>query len=283
VTRVGIAGATGFIGRHLVAALTSRGDSVVTGSLRDPAAAAAAICDCDVVVNLAGEPIAQRWTAGAKARLRESRVDATRTLLERFSMLQDRPAAYISASAIGYYPPSETATYAEESEPGTDFLGELCAAWEREALKAAAIGMRVSIVRTGIVLGKDGGALTKMLPAFRFGLGGVIGSGKQWMSWIHIDDVAGIYLAAIDGATGVFNATAPQPVTNAEFTRALGRALQRPTFLPVPTPALRLMLGEGADMLLSGARVLPTNMLASGYRFRFTTLDDALRDLMQER
>jgi uncharacterized protein len=278
--RVGVAGASGFIGRHLVRALAVRGNSVITASLRDPNDAANVLRGCDVVVNLAGEPIAQRWTAAAKDRMRRSRVDQPRILLNRLAAFGDRPSAYISASAIGYYPPSETAIYTEESDPGTDFLGQLCVAWEHEAQGAAAAGMRVSIVRTGVVLGTDGGALAKMLPAFRFGLGGVIGSGKQWISWIHIDDVVGIYLSAIDGVAGTLNATAPLPASNADFTRALGRAVHRPTFLPTPTLALRLMLGEGAGVLLKGARVLPKTTLESGYVFRFSAIDDALRDLL---
>lgn len=278
--KIGIAGASGLIGTHLAAVLTSRGDTVVTASLRDAAAAAAALAECDAVVNLAGEPIAQRWTPAAKARMRTSRVDAPHTFIDALSALARRPQAYISASATGYYAPSETATYNESSTPGADFLGELCVAWEREANRAADIGMRVAIVRTGIALATDGGALAKMLPPFRLGLGGIIGNGRQWLSWIHIDDVVGIYLHAIDGAHGVFNATAPHPVTNAEFTRALGAVLHRPTLFPVPTIALRLMLGEGADVLLTGQRVVPERTLAEGYRFAYAELEPALRNLL---
>jgi uncharacterized protein len=278
--RVGIIGASGFIGRHLGGALAARGDTVIGASLRDAEDAANVLRGCDAVVNLAGEPIAQRWTAAAKERMRCSRIDQPRVFLNRLAAFEDRPSAYISASAIGYYPPSETATYTEESDPGTDFLAQLCVEWEHEARGAAATGMRVSIVRTGVVLGTDGGALAKMLPAFRFGVGGAIGNGKQWISWIHIDDVVGIYLSAIDGVAGTFNATAPQPVTNADFTRALGRAVHRPTFFPTPTFALRLMLGEGANVLLTGVRVLPESTLESGYVFRFGAIDDALRDLL---
>ncbi|HTU71180.1 MAG TPA: TIGR01777 family oxidoreductase [Candidatus Baltobacteraceae bacterium] len=278
--RVGLIGGTGFIGRHLQAALRARGDDVVLASLREPDTSAVAVRSCDALVNLAGEPIAQRWTAAAKERMRASRVDAPRALLDALARDAHHPPAYISASAIGYYPPSESATYTEASNHGNDFLGELCAAWEREAHRAAELGMRVAIVRTGVVLGVDGGALGMMLPAFRFGFGGVIGDGRQWVSWVHVDDVVGIYLHALDGAEGTFNATAPQPVTNAQLTHALGRALHRPTVLPTPTFALRAILGEGADILLSGARVLPEHTIASGYRFAFTGLDSALRDLL---
>ncbi len=278
--RVGLVGASGFIGRHLRAALVARGDEVVPASLRNPTAAANAVRTCDAVINLAGEPIAQRWTPVAKERLRSSRAGATRALLDALASDNRRPAAYISASAIGYYPPSETQTYTEDSPAGLDFLAELCAAWELEARRAPELGMRLAIVRTGVALGADGGALAKMLPPFRLGLGGVVGSGKQWISWIHIDDVVGIYCMALDGASGTFNATAPHPVTNAEFTQALGTTLHRPAVFTVPSFALRMMLGEGAGILLTGARVLPQHTLESGYMFRFTAVEDALRNLL---
>ena len=278
--RVGLVGASGFIGKHLRAVLTGRGDEVVLASLRDPTAAAELVRSCDTVVNLAGEPIAQRWTRKAKDRMRDSRVEGTRSLLDALAREGPRPSAYISASAIGYYPPSETATYTEADAHGDDFLGELCAAWEREAERAATLGMRVAVIRTGVALGTDGGALMKMLPSFHLGFAGVIGSGNQWVSWVHIDDVTGIYCMAIDGASGTFNATAPQPVTNYEFTKTLATVLHRPVFAKVPSMALRVMLGEGADVLLTGARVLPQYTLEAGYMFRFTNLDNALRDLL---
>jgi uncharacterized protein len=278
--RVGLVGASGFIGKHLRAVLTGRGDEVVPASLRDPRGAAEAIRSCDAVVNLAGEPIAQRWTRAAKDRMRASRIEGTRALIDALARGGSRPKAYISASAVGYYPPSETATYTEASPHGDDFLGQLCAAWESEAERAAALDMRVAIVRTGITLATDGGALMRMLPSFHLGFAGVIGSGRQWLSWVHIDDVTGIYCMAIDGASGTFNATAPQPVTNYDFTKTLATVLHRPVFAKVPSIALRVMLGEGADVLLTGARVLPQHTLEAGYMFRFTMLDDALRDLL---
>lgn len=278
--RIGLIGASGFIGRHLHAALLARGDEVVVASLRNPQAAAQSVRTCDAIVNLAGEPIAQRWTPAAKERLRSSRVNATRALLDALAPEERRPSAYIGVSAIGYYPTDETETYTEASPPGHDFLAELCVAWEHEAQRASALGMRVTIVRTGVVLGTDGGALAKMLPPFRLGLGGVVGSGKQWISWIHIDDIIGIYCMALDGASGIFNATAPHPVTNAQFTQALGTALHRPAVFAVPPFALRMMLGEGADILLSGTRVLPQRTLEAGYMFHFTALEDALRNLL---
>jgi uncharacterized protein (TIGR01777 family) len=278
--RIGIIGASGFVGRHLASALRGRGDDAIAASLHDPAKAAEIVRDCDVLVNLAGEPIAQRWSAAVKARLRTSRVDAPRALLVALASKEPRPAAYISASAVGYYAPSETATYTESSPHGEDFLGELCAAWEREAHRAAEQGMRVAVVRTGIALGIDGGALAQMLPPFKMGAGGVIGSGRQWISWIHVDDLVGIYLLAIDGAAGTFNATAPNPATNADFTRALGRALHRPTLVPTPAFALRLLFGQGADVLLTGARALPERTTQAGYAFAHPTLDETLTSLL---
>ena len=273
--RVGILGATGFIGRHLANALTQRGDEVIADSLRNPEGAARALAACDAVVNLAGEPLAQRWSGAVKHNILYSRTELPQRFLEAIGTYPAHPTAYICASAIGFYGVSETATFTEASPAGNDFLARVCIAWEREAQRAETLGMRVSIVRTGIALG-DGGALGAMLAPFRLGAGGIVGDGRQWVSWVHVDDVVGIYLKAIDGVKGVMNATAPNPVRNAEFTHALGRALHRPTVLPTPTFALRLMLGEGADMLLTGQRVLPERTQAEGYTFAFTEIDDAL-------
>ncbi|HTV91766.1 MAG TPA: TIGR01777 family oxidoreductase [Verrucomicrobiae bacterium] len=278
--RVGLVGGSGFIGRHLRTALIARGDEVVTASLRSPSEAAAAVATCDAVVNLAGETIFQRWSATAKQRIYSSRVDGTRALIDALAAQARPPSTYISASAVGYYPPSETASYTEGSLHGDDFLAKLCAAWETEAERAAQFGMRVAIVRTGVVLGTDGGALAAMLPAFRLGLGGMLGSGRQWIPWIHVNDVTGIYRLALDGTSGVLNATAPNPVTNAELTLALASVLHRPAFFRVPSFALRAALGEGATILLNGQRVLPQRTLESGYMFAFTALDEALRDLL---
>lgn len=278
--RVALIGASGFIGRHLAAALRERGDDVVTASLRDPRAAAAACEGTDAIVNLAGEPIAQRWSKAVKERIVQSRVDQPRALIDALRNVRARPGAYISASAVGYYGTSETATFTEQSPPGDDFLARACVGWEREANRAAELGMRVAVIRTGVALGSDGGALAQMLPPFKLGAGGIIGSGKQWISWVHVDDVVGVYLLALDGASGALNATAPNPVTNEEFTRALGAAVHRPTVLPTPTFALRLLLGEGADVLLTGQRVLPDRTKAEGYSFRFTHLSDALPALV---
>jgi len=279
--KITLIGASGFIGRHLAAALRGRGDIVALASLRDPAAAAQACEGSDVVVNLAGEPVAQRWSAAVKAKIRASRVAAPRALIDALAELATPPQAYVSASAVGYYGTSESATFDESSGPGSDFLAEVCVAWEAEADRAAAAGMRVAKIRTGLVLGTDGGALAKLLPIFKLGGGGPVASGRQWYSWIHVVDQVGIYLHAIDGADGVLAATAPVPVRNAEFTRALAAALHRPAIVPIPAFGMSLVLGEGALVVTQGQRVVPTRTLASGYAFRFPTLDGALAALVR--
>src|SRR6516164_935197 len=260
-------GGSGIIRKHLAAALQARGDEVATASLRDPKAAAAIAAAFDAIVNLAGEPVAQRWSAVAKQRIKASRVELPRRFLEALAQRERRSRTYVSASAIGYYGSSEGETFVEESPPGDDFLARVCIGSEREAGRAAALGMRVAVVRTGIALGKDGGALAKMLPPFRAGVGGRVGTGRQWFSWIHICDLIGIYLMALDRVEGPVNATSPNPVTNAVLTEKLGAVLRRPTLLSVPTLALRAMLGEGADMLLTGQRVLPRRTQEFGYQF----------------
>ena len=279
--RITILGASGFIGRHLCVALERRGDDVTASSLRDLDGAVRACAGADVVVNLAGASVAgKRWTPAYKEQIRATRVDLPRALIARLAELPDTPRAYISASAVGYYGTSETATFTEASAPGTDFLAQTCIAWEAEALRARAAGMRVALVRTGIVLGLDGGALAQLLPIFKLGGGGNVASGEQWYSWIHIADQVGIYLDAIDGYDGILNATAPTPVRNNEFTRAFAAALHRPAFLPVPEFALQLLFGEGADVVTKGQRVLPEATLASGYRFKYPEIDGALRALV---
>jgi uncharacterized protein len=278
--KVCVLGGSGFIGTHLVAALRARGDDVTIASLRDPREAAQRAAECEVIVNLAGEPIAQRWNVFVKQRILHSRVEAPRLFLEALAQRERLASAYVCASAIGYYGTSETESFVEESPPGNDFLARVCVGWERAAAQAHDLGMRVAVVRTGVALGADGGALAKILPPFRMGLGGIVGSGRQWLSWIHIDDLVGVYLQAIDAAEGPLNATAPNPVTNAELTRALGGVLRRPTVLPAPTIALRVMLGEGAQILLTGQRVLPKRTQELGYRFKFERLEDALANLL---
>jgi uncharacterized protein len=278
--KVMVLGASGFVGKHLARALHTRGDEVVCASLRDPAAAVAAATTCEAIVNLAGEPLARRWNANVKRRIEESRVDAPRRFLKELESRERGCATYVSASAIGYYGTSETESFVEESAPGSDFLARVCIGWEREAQRATALGMRVAIVRNGIALATGGGALEKIVPPFRAGLGGAIGSGRQWFSWIHIDDLVGIYLMALDSVDGPVNACAPNPVTNAGFTRALAAALKRPAVVSVPTFVLRAMLGEGAEMLLRGQRVLPQRTQKLGYQFRFADVTDALANLI---
>lgn len=277
--RVALVGGSGFIGRRVRDALVARGDDVTVTSLRDPVRAATDAAGRDVVVNLAGAPVSTRWTAAHKAAIEASRVDAPRAFLHALSTAGARPSAYISASAIGYYGMSRTATFTENSPPGDDFLARVCIAWEAQAEAARAQGMRVACIRTGLVLGTGGGALGALVPIFRAGLGGVVGSGEQWYSWIHLDDLVGIYLRAIDGLEGAFNGTAPQPVRNRAFTHALGNALHRPTIVPTPAFALRLMLGEGASIVTEGQRVLPEATLAHGYVFRYPELGAALAQL----
>jgi uncharacterized protein (TIGR01777 family) len=280
---VAVLGASGFIGRHLTAALRARGDDVIAASLRDPQAAASAAGRSDAVVNLAGAPVAVRWTPARKAEIARSRIDAPRAFLDTLANLPQRPRAYVSASAIGYYGTSRSATFTETSPPGDDFLARTCVAWEAEAHRAAELGMRVTLVRTGLVLGTDGGALVPLLPLFRTGLGGIVASGDQWYSWIHIEDQVGIYLHALDAAVdGALNATAPNPVTNRDFTHALAAAVHRPAFLPAPAFGIRLLLGEAALIVTEGQRVLPRRTLESGYVFRHPEVAEALRDLLRE-
>jgi uncharacterized protein (TIGR01777 family) len=267
---------SGFIGRHLAAALRGRGDDVVAASLRDPAGAAASCASADVIVNLAGASVSERWTAAHKAEIERSRIELPRAFLDALAALERKPAQYISASAIGYYGTSLDATFTETSPAGSDFLAGVCVGWETQAQRARDLGMRVAIIRTGLVLGADGGALAKLLPIFKLGMGGVVASGEQWYSWIHIDDQVGIYLRAIDGFDGVLNGTAPEPVKNREFTAALGAAVHRPTFLPTPGFAISLVLGEGAVVVTQGQRVVPEATLRSGYRFKYATIDAAL-------
>ena len=263
-----------------VQALRARGDDVVELSLRDPEAAAAASAGSDAVVNLAGAPISARWTPATKEALRTSRVDLPRRYLAALAGTDERPKAYVSASAVGYYGTSRSATFVETSPPGDDFLASVCVAWEAEADTAAALGMRVAKLRTGLVLGSEGGALAQLFPVFRLGLGGPVGDGGQWYSWIHADDQIGITLHAIDGTDGVLNAVAPTPVTNREFSRTLGRVLHRPAFLPTPAFATKLLMGEGAIIVNEGQRVLPQRTLATGYIFRHPDLAEALSSLL---
>lgn len=293
-----IAGGSGLIGRAIARSLSSRADVAVLsrvpdsvevgrGVRWDPRSAGewqAVVRDADVVINLAGAGIAdRRWSEARKRELRESRVQSTRAIVDALGRrtATGRPVL-LSASAIGYYGARGDEELTEESAPGEGFLPELSLEWEAEAARAREFA-RVVVPRIGIVLAREGGALPAMLPVFRFGLGGPLGSGRQWMSWIHIDDVVAMFEAAIGDERweGTFNVVAPTPVRNSEFGSTLGRVLRRPAFLPAPGFALRVVVGEMAGpLLLTGQRVLPVRAESQGFAFRHTTLEPALRALL---
>ncbi|MGH8070764.1 MAG: TIGR01777 family oxidoreductase [Candidatus Entotheonellia bacterium] len=292
-----VTGATGLIGSALGSSLTSTGHGVVRlvraqpqsgekAARWDPLAGtidASAFEGVDAVVHLAGENIAERWTPAKKVKIRESRVKGTQILCEALARLASPPKVLVSASAIGYYGDRGEETLTDESPPGRGFLSEVCRAWEAATEPARQRGMRVIPLRFGVVLSGTGGALAKMLPPFRLGLGGVLGSGRQYMSWIALDDAVGAIQHAIvtDALQGPTNAVAPRAVTNQEFTKTLGAVLGRPTVIPLPAFAARLMFGEMADeLLLASARVQPAKLLASGYGYRYPELEGALRHLL---
>ena len=287
--RVLVAGATGFVGEPLCQALRAEGHSVVIVS-RDPGRAGEGavgwdavprvVRDVDAIVNLAGEPLAaRRWSGAQKMRILESRVGTTRALVEAVKAAQSRPSVLVSASAVGFYGDRGDEALDETAGPGKGFLSKVCQAWEGEAMRGEALGLRLVRLRFGIILAADGGALAQMLPLFRAFVGGPFGNGRQWMSWIHRDDATGIILDTLakDGYRGPVNATAPQPVTNRDFAKELGAALARPAIMRVPATIVRLALGEMADMLLTGQRVLPATAQRLGYRFRYPQLMAALR------
>jgi uncharacterized protein len=302
--RVVVSGATGVIGRKLIAALLERGDEVVALS-RDERRARDALGDgvkahawphptehpppesalagTDAVVNLLGEPVAQRWTSEAEDRIRRSRVDATRNVVQGLLALAPdrRPRTLVSQSATGYYGPRRDQRLDEEAPPGDDFLATVVVAWEDEAL-AAASDLRVAVTRTGVVLSPDGGALAKMLPFFRLGIGGPVAGGRQYVPWVHLDDVVGAMLFCLDNpqATGPINLSSPNAVTNAELSHALGHVLKRPAFLPVPALALKTLYGDMADIVVTGQRAVPARLEQLGYRFRHPDLEPALRDVL---
>jgi uncharacterized protein (TIGR01777 family) len=296
---VTITGATGLIGGGIVRALQARGDAVsvltrdpgrARGALGDveahawrpheEPAPAAALTGRDAVVHLAGEPVAQRWNDASRRAIRESREIGTRNLVAGLAAAEDRPGVLVSASGIDYYGPRGDEPVTEDAAPGDDFLAQVCVAWEREAAAAREHGVRVAMLRTAVVLDQAGGALSKMLPFFRLGIGGPVAGGRQYMPWIHADDIVGLYLAVVDGVDweGPVNACAPEPVTNRDFSRALGRALHRPAFAPVPALAVRLLYGDMAEIVTTGQRAVPTRALERGYAFRHTDLELALRD-----
>ena len=295
-----IAGATGFIGSILTDRLWNQFHSLVLLSRKPPAEVGVSkkewfawappahgdweqqIDGADGILNLAGEPIAgKRWSKEQKEKLRASRVDATRALVGAIAKAKLKPKFLVSASAVGYYGPHGDETLTETSAPGSDFLSQLCIDWENEALKAAAHGVRVATVRTGVVLGKGQGALAKMVPPFKMFLGGPLGSGKQYLPWIHIEDEIGLLLFLMENgkARGAFNATAPNPVTMEEFAKALGEVLNRPSWVSVPPSALALIAGEMADMLLTGQKAVPEAATKLGYVFKYPMIGAALHSL----
>jgi uncharacterized protein (TIGR01777 family) len=290
-----VTGGTGFIGRALCPRLSAQGHEVVVLSRSrgaDVPGAKRVVSDLGsvdarevgAVINLAGAPIGDaRWTDSRKKLLVESRVKLTSALVEWMGRADRPPGVLLSASAVGYYGDQGDRIVTEDAAPEPGFTHDLCAAWEAEARRAEAHGVRVCLVRTGVVLDRDGGALAKMLPAFRLGAGGRLGSGKHWFPWIHREDMVSIYqwLLERESSTGAYNASAPNPVTNADFTRALGRALHRPTILPVPGPALQLLLGEMSEILLVSDRMVPRRLLDEGFQFRFPQLDPALEAILR--
>ena len=296
--RVAVSGSTGLVGSEVTASLSAAGHEVVRIVRRVPAPGekavrwdpekgevdAAGLEWLDAVVHLAGENIASgRWTAARKAAIRDSRAKGTRLLCDTLAGLARPPMTLVCASAIGFYGDRGAEVLTEESPPGTGYLSEVCREWEAATAAAARKGIRVISLRIGVVLSPRGGALSRMLPPFRAGLGGVIGNGRQYVSWIALDDLVGVVLHALRSGElcGPVNAVAPVPVTNREFTEALGKVLSRPTLLPVPAFALRLALGEMADaLLLASARVAPRRLEETGYRFRFPELPAALRHLL---
>jgi uncharacterized protein (TIGR01777 family) len=302
--KVFITGGTGFVGRNLTQRLTELGHevtvitrsarksqalpwaSLVEGNPNTPGPWQESVAKHDVIVNLAGRSIFTYWTQEARREIIDSRVSTTRNLVDA---LQAAPEGtlLISTSAIGYYGSSmDDQALDENSPPGHDFLAEVGKLWEAEAKRAEQFGVRVAICRFGIILGKNGGALEKMVPAFRNRLGSPLGSGKQWFSWIHLEDILGIieFLINNKGLSGAFNATAPHPVRNEELTRTLAKVLKRWVILPaVPGFVLRTLLGEFGNVLVEGQRVIPRRLLDAGYRFRFAILEEALRDLIDSK
>jgi len=289
-----VTGATGFVGRALAARLADP-NVLVRDPSRAPRGAAAFAWDAerevpaaaldgvDVVFHLAGEPVAEgRWSPAKKARIESSRVQGTRNVVRAIERAAKRPSVLVCASAVGFYGSRRDEVLTERSAAGSGFLAEVCAAWEAEARAAESLGVRVVLARLGIVLGQ-GGALAAMLPAFRLGLGGPMGDGSQWMPWVHLDDTVGMLLFAAerDDVRGAMNVCAPEPSRGRDFARALGRALGRPAFLPVPRIAMRVVLGETADVVLSSQRAVPELALRLGYRFQRPFLDEALADAVR--
>jgi uncharacterized protein (TIGR01777 family) len=296
-----VTGATGFVGMKLTRSLLDAGHAVHALARKRPANLPSqvrfsewpsmesepppeSLAGADAVIHLAGEPVAQRWTPGVKKRIYSSRVDGTRHLVNALSTESRRPRVLICASAIGIYGSRGDEILTERSSSSDDFLARVAIDWEKAAVLAEALGIRVVRLRLGVVLGKDGGALAKMLPPFRFGVGGRLGSGRQWTSWIHIDDVIDLILFTLvnDGVRGAVNATAPEPVTNAEFTKELAAAIRRPAIFPIPHLALTLLFGEMAGVVVASQRVVPEAAKSAGFEFHYPKLRPALRRLLAD-
>ncbi|GIU82211.1 MAG: TIGR01777 family protein [Acidobacteria bacterium] len=298
--KVLISGATGLVANALIPVLQSKGHEICKLVRKTKGEANEILWDAekgfseesekklegfDAVINLAGDNVAsERWTPEKKRRIRNSRVLGTRNLVEALKRREIKPKVFISASAIGFYGNRGDEILTEESPKGEGFFPEVCTEWEAEALKAEDFGARVVLLRIGIVLAKEGGALKKMLLPFWLGLGGVVGSGKQWMSWIALEDLVRIIIFSLenDSVQGAINCTAPNPVTNYEFTKTLGKVLSRPTILPIPSLAIKFLFGEmGETLLLEGNRVLPKRLQDLGFEFSFPNLEDALREILK--
>ncbi|AFZ21328.1 thylakoid membrane protein ThyD [Allocoleopsis franciscana] len=299
--KVAITGATGFVGSRLVEQLQAQGHQPLIFTRNREAALRKfpnlevvaytptesgdwqkAIAGCDAVVHLAGEPIAEsRWTPQHKQEILNSRKLGTQKIVEAIAQANPKPQVLVNASAIGYYGTSETATFDETSPAGNDFLAEVCQAWEAEAQKVKEAGVRLVILRFGIVLG-DGGALAKMIPPFQFFAGGPIGTGQQWFAWIHREDLVNLIMEALNRSDmeGVFNATAPNPVRMSELSEKLGDVLHRPSWLPVPSFALEALLGEGAKVVLEGQQVLPKRTISYGFKYQYPIVKEALAEIL---
>ena len=297
--KITITGASGLIGRRLMKLLAGQNHSLHVLSRHAgtnlPAGVklsswlphqgeppAEAVREADAVIHLAGEPVAQRWSTEVKQRIRDSRVVGTRNLVQALAKLPHRPGILICGSAVGYYGSRGDETLVESSAPGSGYLADVCVEWENEAMAAEPLGIRVVRLRTGVVLDPRGGALQRMLPPFRMAVGGKLAAGKQWMAWIHAQDLVGIIQYALDHPLrGPVNGVAPYPVVNADFAKTMAAAVHRPAIFPVPGFALHLLFGEMAGMLLASQRVIPKEAEAAGFRFRFPQLTQALADLLK--